>query len=157
MGGSFGRGGSVYKISRPQNTKLPEAEEESTDQDTTKEDLRVAGNGGTVQGQSLRGNGPTVQGQGLFEDLFNGATNIVKAAGDGAAKIAGAVAPDTVNLTPTINNVVNGVSVAGLKRNPNLRRQQAWLPDDYSQIFRIVCVWPFGLLDYGSATLRCKI
>ena len=20
-----------------------------------------------------------------------------------------------------------------------------------------VCVWPFGLLDYGSATLRCKI
>ena len=26
-----------------------------------------------------------------------------------------------------------------------------------SQIFRIVCVWPFGLLDYGSATLRCKI
>ena len=34
---------------------------------------------------------------------------------------------------------------------------QAWLPDGYSQIFRIVCVWPFGLLDYGSATLRCKI
>ena len=23
--------------------------------------------------------------------------------------------------------------------------------------FRIVCVWPFGLLDYGSAMLRCKI
>ena len=35
--------------------------------------------------------------------------------------------------------------------------RQAWLPDGYSQIFRIVCVWPFGLLDYGSATLRCKI
>ena len=34
---------------------------------------------------------------------------------------------------------------------------QAWLPDGYSQIFKIVCVWPFGLLDYGSATLRCKI
>ena len=34
---------------------------------------------------------------------------------------------------------------------------KAWLPDGYSQIFRIVCVWPFGLLDYGSATLRCKI
>ena len=34
---------------------------------------------------------------------------------------------------------------------------QAWLPDGYSQIFRIICVWPFGLLDYGSATLRCKI
>ena len=32
-----------------------------------------------------------------------------------------------------------------------------WLPDSYSQIFRIVCVWPFGLLNYGSATLRCKI
>ena len=27
----------------------------------------------------------------------------------------------------------------------------------YSQIFRIVCVWPFGLLDYGSTTLCCKI
>ena len=23
--------------------------------------------------------------------------------------------------------------------------------------FHIVYVWPFGLLDYGSATLRCKI
>ena len=23
--------------------------------------------------------------------------------------------------------------------------------------FYIVCVWPFGLLDYGSAMLRCKI
>ena len=34
---------------------------------------------------------------------------------------------------------------------------KAWLPDGYSQIFEIVCVWPFGLLDYGSATLRCKI
>ena len=39
----------------------------------------------------------------------------------------------------------------------NRRQQQAWLPDGYSRIFRIVCVWPFGLLDYGSATLRCKI
>ena len=34
---------------------------------------------------------------------------------------------------------------------------KAWLPDGYSQIFRIACVWPCGLLDYGSATLRCKI
>ena len=34
---------------------------------------------------------------------------------------------------------------------------QAWLPDGYSHIFRIVCVWPFGLLDYGSAALHCKI
>ena len=31
------------------------------------------------------------------------------------------------------------------------------LPDGDSQIFRIVCVWPYGLLDYGSPTLRCKI
>ena len=36
-------------------------------------------------------------------------------------------------------------------------RRKAWLPDGYSRIFRIVCVWPFGLLGYGSATLRCKI
>ena len=39
---------------------------------------------------------------------------------------------------------------------PQRKLSQAWLPDGYSQIFRIVCVWPFGLLDYGSATLRCK-
>ena len=32
-----------------------------------------------------------------------------------------------------------------------------WLPGGYSRIFRIVCVWPMGLLDYGSATLNCKI
>ena len=32
-----------------------------------------------------------------------------------------------------------------------------WLPDGYRQIFRIVCVWPFELVDNGSATLRCKI
>ena len=36
-------------------------------------------------------------------------------------------------------------------------RSQAWLPDGYSQIFRSYGVLPFGLLDYGSATLRCKI
>ena len=28
-----------------------------------------------------------------------------------------------------------------------------WLKPDY----KIVCVWLYGLLDYGSATLRCKI
>ena len=33
----------------------------------------------------------------------------------------------------------------------------SWLPDGYSRIFRIICVWPYGLLDCGSATLRCKI
>ena len=38
-----------------------------------------------------------------------------------------------------------------------MHKVRAWLPDGYSRIFRIVCVWPFGLLDYGSATLRCKI
>ena len=38
-----------------------------------------------------------------------------------------------------------------------LAEAKAWLPDGYSQIFKIACVWPFGLLDYGSATLRCKI
>ena len=35
--------------------------------------------------------------------------------------------------------------------------EEAWLPDGYNQIFWILCVWPFGLLDYGSATLHCKI
>ena len=36
-------------------------------------------------------------------------------------------------------------------------RKKARLPYGYHRILRIVCVWPFGLLDYGSATLRCKI
>ena len=35
--------------------------------------------------------------------------------------------------------------------------REPWLPDGLSRIFRIVCVRPFGLLDYGFATLRCKI
>ena len=39
----------------------------------------------------------------------------------------------------------------------NIAKWQAWLSDDYSRIFRTVCVWPFGLLDYGSFMLRCKI
>ena len=42
-------------------------------------------------------------------------------------------------------------------RSGKVDTAQAWLPDGYSRIFRIACVWPFGLLDYGSATLRCKI
>ena len=37
----------------------------------------------------------------------------------------------------------------------NDHRLQAWLPDGYKPNFKIVCVWPFGLLDYSSATLRC--
>ena len=40
-----------------------------------------------------------------------------------------------------------------LARSQKVRkRQRTWLSDGYRQIF-----WPFGLLDYGSATLRCKI
>ena len=31
------------------------------------------------------------------------------------------------------------------------------LPDDKSQIFRLYAFGPSGLMDYGSATLRCKI
>ena len=34
---------------------------------------------------------------------------------------------------------------------------QAWLPDGYSQIFRLYAFGPLGLRDYGSAMLRCKI
>ena len=34
---------------------------------------------------------------------------------------------------------------------------QAWLPDGYSQIFRLYLFGPSGLKDYGSATLCCKI
>ena len=34
---------------------------------------------------------------------------------------------------------------------------EAWLPDGYSQIFRLYVFGPLGLKDYGSARLRCKI
>ena len=34
---------------------------------------------------------------------------------------------------------------------------KAWLPDGYSQIFRLYAFGPLGLKDYGSATLRCKM
>ena len=90
------------------------------------EDLTLAGNRATVQGQSLLNNGPSVQGQGIIKDLFRGTTKIVGAVGDAAANVIGslgdatadvvdAAAPDTVNLTPTINNQA---SVIGLKTNP---------------------------------------
>ena len=46
-------------------------------------------------------------------------------------------------------------SFKGVKRKR--RSPSPWLPDGYSQIFRILCVWPFRLLDYSSAMLRCKI
>ena len=32
-----------------------------------------------------------------------------------------------------------------------------WLPDGDSQIFRLYVFGPLGLMDYGSATQRCKI
>ena len=35
--------------------------------------------------------------------------------------------------------------------------EKAWLPDGYSQIFRLHAFGPSGLKDYGSTTLRCKI
>ena len=34
---------------------------------------------------------------------------------------------------------------------------KAWLPDGYSQTFRLYAFGPSSLKDYGSATLRCKI
>ena len=38
-----------------------------------------------------------------------------------------------------------------------LLQERSDLPDCHGRIFRIIFVCPFGLLDYGSATLRCKI
>ena len=74
-------------------------------------------------------------------------------------------------LRKIINDIRAGIartrrvpSLQQLARN-KIRREMAgckklsrdmvarWLKPD----FNIVCVCPFGLLDYGSATLRCKI
>ena len=54
-------------------------------------------------------------------------------------------------------NVRHVRNVLGAMDEEHAADAKAWLPDGYSRIFRIVCVWPFGLLDYGSATLHCKI
>ena len=52
-----------------------------------------------------------------------------------------------------ITNVYNGTDTAKFKRTPKVTKvARRLLP-----YFLIVCVWPFGLLDYGSAMLRCKI
>ena len=63
---------------------------------------------------------------------------------------------DVVPLTirPNCTEAMSGSEKA---RSAFARMFRPWLPDGYSRIFKIVCVWPFGLLDYGSATLRCKI
>ena len=71
MGGSFGRGGSVYKINPPQSERRPDQEEANPEPETTREDLTVAGNRATVQGHRVLGNGPSVQGQGLLQDILN--------------------------------------------------------------------------------------
>ena len=43
------------------------------------------------------------------------------------------------------------------KATSNICTAQAWLPDDYIQIFRLYVFGPLGWKDYGSATLPCKI
>ena len=49
------------------------------------------------------------------------------------------------------------VFAAMFNQTNTVEEQQAWLPDGYSQILGSYVFGPFGLLDYGSATLRCKI
>ena len=81
----------------------------------------------TVEGQGyfsqvFRDSRPTVEGQSFITDIFRGTTKIIKTAGEvaadvvetaggAAADVVDAAAPDTVNLTPTINNNINGVNV----------------------------------------------
>ena len=74
----------------------------------------------TVQGLSLLGNNPTVQGLGLLDTVRKGIRNTLRAGIKAATDVVDAAAPDTVNLTPTVNNNFNVVSVGGLKRNPHL-------------------------------------
>ena len=65
----------------------------------------------------------------------------------------------TTNGMDAVNGGAEEKAVAGpaAAAAPVTAAPKAWLPDGYSRILRLYCVWPFGLLDYGSATLRCKI
>ena len=105
MGGSFGRGGSVYRIKPPQNSRQPPQEEPNPDPETAREDLTFA-----------PGGAPTVQGQGLLQDILNLAPK-----------------PPTINLPkielPDLNvrlpdvNINTDLGIVNFKRS-NLRRQQ---------------------------------
>ena len=131
VGGSFGRGGTVFKINPPQNTRgessqQQEGEEEDESGDNiTMEEPTMVGNGATVRGQSLLGNNPTVQGLGLLDKIRKGIRNTVGAGVKATTDIVDAAAPNTVNPTLNVNNNFNGVSVGGLKSNPNLRQTVA--------------------------------
>ena len=96
-----------------------------------------------------------------YEDVTATAATTAAAAAHSAhsATAAATAAPAKMQRTTATGELRNVVPsktrLAGLARGGG--HVKAWLPDGYSQIFRIVCVWPSGLLDYGSATLRCKI
>ena len=106
VGGSFGKGGSVYRINPPQNNRNPPHEEANPEPEKTREDLTFA-----------PGGAPTVQGQGLLQDILNLAPK----------------PPTTINLPkielPDLNvrlpdlNINTDLGIVNLKRS-NLRRQQ---------------------------------
>ena len=60
---------------------------------------------------------------------------------------------DTFTLHIYIPHTKDGTQAGWLSTVPCPTEVARWLLSD----FKIVCVWPFGLMDYGSATLRCKI
>ena len=54
-----------------------------------------------------------------------------------------------INISPKFSSVqiISAISIG----------MESWLPDGYSQIFRLYVFGHSGLKDYGSDTLRCKI
>ena len=132
--GPYKRGGTVYQIKSPQNTRRPEQEPDSDQdiQDTTEAQ-------GPRRGSLIRGTGPQVQGQGFFEDLFKGGQGILRAGADAAGGIlrdgaaaaggilkdgaaaAGSLVPEINIEVPDINTNINtDLGIVNLRSN--LRR-----------------------------------
>ena len=65
------------------------------------------------------------------------------------------LSPYCIAIILWVEYATDAFRTPGYARSVQFRRQ--WLPDSYSQIFRLYFLGPLGLKDYGSAMLRCKI
>ena len=81
----------------------------------------------------------------LFQNILTGLVGLTTYMAGAGLAISGYKDIDPSNLNSTF------------PWNQFVDVEQVMVASGYNQMFRIVCVWPFGHLDYGSAMLRCKI